>query len=301
VEREGVSGVEGHNTGELRVRGTKDTFINLLQGSIPSFLSSQATPKPKHRIALPPELTDDIINHLRSDREALAMCSLVCKAWLPASRYHLFQVAFFQMPISKRRLELLKSSMCVLVPYARCLHIKQVAPMAPGAIDELAHLLTPLLHVETLRLSDLDIRDLYPVVGSITSAFAVTRLELYDVIFQDVNELSRFVSYFTCLRRLDICPQFRQVAQLASPISLLPAGVSSVGYTVGISGGGSEICDWITLSTAQIRLLDIGLYSALAEDGHILMIGNLLKTLEPSLQHLNISFISGLSEGSSTS
>ncbi|KAM5531609.1 hypothetical protein V8D89_014724, partial [Ganoderma adspersum] len=40
---------------------------------------------------LPPELEFIIIDHLLSNKPALASCSLVCSRWLPASRRHLFQ------------------------------------------------------------------------------------------------------------------------------------------------------------------------------------------------------------------
>lgn len=40
---------------------------------------------------LPPELCDRVIDHLLFDRHALSMCALTCRAWLPASRLHLFR------------------------------------------------------------------------------------------------------------------------------------------------------------------------------------------------------------------
>ena len=40
--------------------------------------------------AFPPELIDYIISFVWPDQECLRQCSLVCHAWLPASRYHLF-------------------------------------------------------------------------------------------------------------------------------------------------------------------------------------------------------------------
>lgn len=39
---------------------------------------------------LPQELVDHIIDHLNDDLVSLRKCALVCQAWLPASRYHLF-------------------------------------------------------------------------------------------------------------------------------------------------------------------------------------------------------------------
>lgn len=39
----------------------------------------------------PQELCDSFIDHLHDDRESLESCSLVCKTWVPPSRYHLFE------------------------------------------------------------------------------------------------------------------------------------------------------------------------------------------------------------------
>lgn len=40
---------------------------------------------------LPSELSDVIIDYLRTDKKALRACSLVCKEWLPRARYNTFQ------------------------------------------------------------------------------------------------------------------------------------------------------------------------------------------------------------------
>ncbi|TBU24559.1 hypothetical protein BD311DRAFT_610699, partial [Dichomitus squalens] len=43
----------------------------------------------KHKL-LPAETIDNIIDYLHDDVTTLAASSLVCRAWLPACRYHLF-------------------------------------------------------------------------------------------------------------------------------------------------------------------------------------------------------------------
>ncbi|KAH0583500.1 hypothetical protein H2248_009127 [Termitomyces sp. 'cryptogamus'] len=40
---------------------------------------------------IPQELYERIIDHLHNDIMSLLACSLVCRAWVPASRYHLFK------------------------------------------------------------------------------------------------------------------------------------------------------------------------------------------------------------------
>ena len=50
----------------------------------PQLLSSPVHP------GIPPELSDRVIDFLHDDWTALKACSLTCKAWLPASRFHLW-------------------------------------------------------------------------------------------------------------------------------------------------------------------------------------------------------------------
>lgn len=40
---------------------------------------------------LPAELRDFVIDHLQDDGATLHACSLICRAWLPRSRYHIFR------------------------------------------------------------------------------------------------------------------------------------------------------------------------------------------------------------------
>ncbi|KAF8893617.1 hypothetical protein BD779DRAFT_1669880 [Infundibulicybe gibba] len=47
---------------------------------------------------LPQELTDHIIDHLHSDFSSLKSCSLVCRKWLPTSRYHIFHKISLKVP-----------------------------------------------------------------------------------------------------------------------------------------------------------------------------------------------------------
>ncbi|KAJ7864564.1 hypothetical protein B0H13DRAFT_1464616, partial [Mycena leptocephala] len=40
---------------------------------------------------LPPELWDAILDHLHGDPDALCVAALVCRTWVPTSRWHLFE------------------------------------------------------------------------------------------------------------------------------------------------------------------------------------------------------------------
>jgi hypothetical protein len=53
-------------------------------------MAKEPLPTPTRSPRLPPELIDAAIDQLHDDQEALALCALVCKSWVPASRHHLF-------------------------------------------------------------------------------------------------------------------------------------------------------------------------------------------------------------------
>lgn len=59
---------------------------------------------------LPPELTDHIISFLHGHKEALYACSLVCKDWLPATRYQQFNALRIQFKEINHLERLLKES-----------------------------------------------------------------------------------------------------------------------------------------------------------------------------------------------
>jgi hypothetical protein len=72
------------------------------------------------------EIFDIIIDHLHNDKRALATCSLVCKAWLPSSRYHLFfAVQIFDTRNMTRFLLDLDSPLSTIDPFIRSLTLRE--------------------------------------------------------------------------------------------------------------------------------------------------------------------------------
>jgi hypothetical protein len=75
---------------------------------------------------LPPELTDMIINELSADRVTLAICALVCRSWVPASRRHLF-LRFEITPASlSDASEILSSAICTIASAVQHLALMEI-------------------------------------------------------------------------------------------------------------------------------------------------------------------------------
>ncbi|EMD41177.1 hypothetical protein CERSUDRAFT_103477 [Gelatoporia subvermispora B] len=59
---------------------------------------------------LPAEMTDNIIDFLYDDHDSLKSCSLVCRSWRYAARYHLFDTVQLDFRVFSSFLELLKTN-----------------------------------------------------------------------------------------------------------------------------------------------------------------------------------------------
>jgi hypothetical protein len=157
---------------------------------------------------LPPELTDRAIDHLHSDKPALLACSLVCKTWLHASRYHLFHI---EIPLTDRNIrsfvELLDSPTSTFFGQALHVHISPCEdshkPLSASAIFGTISRYLLKLKIKSLRLTDVewDIKD--KELEEMFEYFATTTtLDLRDVTFSIPNQYIKFITSFLSLEKL---------------------------------------------------------------------------------------------------
>lgn len=98
--------------------------------------------------SLPSEIWETIIDHLYSSKTALLQCSLVCKSWLPACRYHLFASVVlgpenlhgFQSLISSGSCTVRN---CVQELFVSFLELSPAASDSPAEVTLADHLSTP--------------------------------------------------------------------------------------------------------------------------------------------------------------
>ena len=107
-------------------------------------------------VVLPPELHDQVIDHLFDDKRALASCSLVCRNWRTSSQYHLFHTIRIRHPVTLESfLELLDGSPH-LAPFVRSLSLcssqcKQDVHLSVTTTG-LATCISKLTNLQSLRL-----------------------------------------------------------------------------------------------------------------------------------------------------
>lgn len=180
--------------------------------------------------ALPPEIYDIVLGFLHSDKDALQACSLTCKAWLPASRYHLFDkivlapsdvLAFLEYVDSSsstvativRRLVVQRSVYSMM----RALRNKHITPRAD-------HLKAHFRGLRSLTLSEVfwgvlpsDIR------YTLSELVAVTELNLHRVNFETLHQAVQFISAFPALEHLSFKQWAMQVPDVAMDSYLVTA------------------------------------------------------------------------------
>ncbi|KZT70428.1 hypothetical protein DAEQUDRAFT_205612 [Daedalea quercina L-15889] len=174
---------------------------------------------------LPPELWEQVIDHLQDDHPSLRECSLTCRTWVPATRYHLFDRIDFssQHDILRFRdtLDLSELAATDIARYVRCVAIVGL-PLCrlsnqydDGNALLLHDILIRLPNTDTLMLDNVDIDVHLPLdytdTGGELRPFShlfplpdLRVLRLSSVMFHSIHDVARLIAAFTGLSAIGI-------------------------------------------------------------------------------------------------
>lgn len=229
------------------------------QPSVRSLKAFCATQMSASRFAV--EITDAIIDYLHRDKKALAGCSLVCRAWVPASRYHLFDTLWIRAHTALWCFRILQSPFCTLWPYIR--HLK--------VYDQRYYTDTVLRNPKGLKLSKL---------------VAVETLVLHSMRWPANNQLGvALLSGFGRVRDLEICnSHFKTVADVLDFVNAFPLD------RLVLNGNKYKSAGPLTLHMAtqpgRARTISVYLKSILYHE--LMVLAQLLRALGPLLIHLQL-------------
>ncbi|KIJ34173.1 hypothetical protein M422DRAFT_782986 [Sphaerobolus stellatus SS14] len=151
------------------------------------------------RQRLPPEVTDQIIDHLHGDTNALKKCNFVCRDWRPAARYHLFHEVKLSGKRSNSLAVLLHGQLSPLSTSICILNVSEIASniyTSSSALDKaFPTLASSLPAVHTLRLSNVNVSYLSPAsVYSLIHGFqSVKTLHMTSVIFHRFEDFTQLI------------------------------------------------------------------------------------------------------------
>lgn len=198
-------------------------------------------------VAVPIELIDMMIRHIRDDRLAVRSCSLVCKAWIPLSRQHLFHSILLDHSNVAEFIGILASGS--VGPYVQHLKIYRRG-RDPIWIAEAIPVLASYLHPTSLELSLHN--SVLPEGGLLLGFDRAEPLQTEDLVvfhdaFQDVEYLkmsivcdsfaegAALLATFPKLKSLDVRRDwFRwSGAQVSYETMFLPSSVRNISTSYG--------------------------------------------------------------------
>jgi hypothetical protein len=236
---------------------------------------------------LPAELTDRVIDFLHSDELALETCSLVCKNWVPASRYHLFQNLYLNPSRVQPFVELLNSPTSTILKHVLTVDISLSDGLLPGA--RVFETILPYLGRFVVRSLDLCHMRWDPISKEmregISRCFAgITVLRLIGVTFSCPEHLIELVASCRSLETLGLCSlTFPYTTDIHSFI--LPSQLRTIDLLLF---GNQPILSWL-VSNAQFPAVNkVALYKIVHAESHAVQV--LLQTLGPSIHTLDLFF-----------
>ncbi|KAJ6573470.1 hypothetical protein DFH09DRAFT_1362101 [Mycena vulgaris] len=158
-----------------------------------SRLPSKIAPFISSGPVLPPEITDSIIHELSPDAPALRICSLVCRAWLPASRQILHKKVALRGEDIPDFLDLIAPSENT---YLNKLRVIDISLCENGPAVSLLQLLPRFLCLESVRIHSSIFHYEIPDLPRVRS------LEVFGLQFRSFAAFTKLLSRFPDLKNL---------------------------------------------------------------------------------------------------
>ncbi|KAF8583605.1 hypothetical protein K439DRAFT_1617400 [Ramaria rubella] len=240
---------------------------------------------------LPPELTDQIIDHLHDDRLALRTCNLTCKAWTSSAKFHLFHDVKLDATSADALTCLLVTNPIVGI-YVRCLDIQGgfssygKPQYVNGVIPFIA---SRFIRLDTLRIENL--RTVYPMVQeSILEHFTTIRtLLLCGVTFFSFYRLTALLRALPRLEHLHLESIWWKEETLFSPHYVFPISPACL-RSISIDQTSSLVLDWLASHYPVLPINTV--IHTLTTKSDIPWLTRLLNVTGPALEHLTLCIYS---------
>ncbi|KAJ7244402.1 hypothetical protein B0H12DRAFT_1220966 [Mycena haematopus] len=257
----------------------------------------------------PTELHDYIIDHLHNDKRTLLACSLVCRAWSPSSRYHLFQNAC-TIRVHRENFQ----DFCELLAgqrlndYIGRLHLQShhihefemsqgtLIKYGPNDSFQFNQHLTRIGRLPRLQSLHLDYHhdDIYPeLLAALAQNFASIReLEFTSMHFTSFTQFVQLVGSLPLLRRISLDRVLfydRRYGQnpeddIPKP-SYIPSNITDLVAHCGYDST-APVLSWLS-AQPFIRRLAVAIEQQCREE-HTALLSDTLRILGPRLEHLSI-------------
>jgi hypothetical protein len=254
---------------------------------------------------IPQEIIDQVIDHLYDDWETLRTCALVCRAWVPSSRYHLFGVVniyaleYEQPGRYSSLIGHLDHPLCTFAPSVRVLYITSTVDGDPNLsddwLDPLIPYLSKLLSVKTLvgiSIGGWPNNHWHRLFKSTSFVNQITHLSLRYSEFVSFEQCMETIHSFPSLETLDCTNNYPHGNPDADECTLTlppPPSLRILATCFHITGHWQLIWQW--LHRSQTRLSKIKLVSNVTSNisaAKVSTLNQYLRFLGPSLEILSM-------------
>ncbi|KAJ6468090.1 hypothetical protein C8R47DRAFT_807523 [Mycena vitilis] len=143
----------------------------------------------------PPEITDSIIHQLSPDLPTLRVCSLVSRAWIPASRYLLHETIALRGEDMSSFLELIAAAENTYLATVRAVNLSLCEN---GPTESLLKLLPQFLSLKSIRIYSSIFHYDLPVISGVTA------LELSGTHIRSVLDFTTLLARLPALKHLKL-------------------------------------------------------------------------------------------------
>jgi len=235
---------------------------------------------------LPHEVVDLIIDFLHNDRHTLATCAIVCRSWLPSSRYHLFSRVDLSLSDIEHFAKLFKRPKSTFPSYIQSLSLAGNASSAQQRAPYVGWTyLEGLDAVDSLYLRHIEREALQPLAHSklLSSFHHLTRLDIAGIFCHSFDDVLDIICTYPHLRELSVSAIWWQVpgSQTFKQDLALPCL-----RTLHLPSPPAPLLEWLLArpSTLDVEALHMRRVPAIQSR----LIGLFLRRLGSSLKHLEI-------------
>lgn len=244
---------------------------------------------------LPPEITDRILEHLYAYPQTLRQCSLVCKGWVPRSRYLAFQTVLLRNQMKCKGLEQLLEANPALAYCIEVLHIiMSFEDPAWLSID------LPKLTKKFTRLYRVDLEDNNICLTTAFRGFTTVReLHLKRCGFGTFNEFTGTIYNMPSLEVLtcttSLVGDIPYVDPNAPPISTRPLPKIRRIEFLASKIDSQIFVDWCIRDGVHKTLEELAVRPM--QRFHLHNVGRLVRAIGPKLKRFEITLIAMRSQG----
>lgn len=175
---------------------------NICLEPIPVRIKSDAHSHMSLSPPFPFELSDIVIDFLHNDHDSLRNCSLVCRGWIAASRYHHFATARLNARNGRKFVSISSSPYITIAPYIRELDLFDGRLWISSLLPYIGQFVS--VRKLVIRSSGCGNLSPDPLSKLFTSLSKINRLEIWNDFFHSLSALLNFIGRFPDLNTIGI-------------------------------------------------------------------------------------------------